>query len=171
MKVKKINELFGENESQEQQWMFAYGSLSSKKLRYLLLDEVLPIVPCKISKDLGYKRKWIQNKALDSITSGIFKVDNPVDINGLIFPIKEMDFVKLDDYEYGYKRYQMDWDILLIDNKEQYANSKLWIYIPDQEYVKPEFFKKLPTIYVDYCMDGFREISEEFMIEFAKTTD
>ena len=170
MKIKKVNEIFGDIE--ETQYMFAYGSLSSKKLRYLLLDEVLPIIKCKISKELGYKRKWIQNKMLDSITSGIFKVNNPVDINGIIFTVKDIDFIKLDDYEYGYKKYQMNWDSIIIENKEQYINSKLWIYIPDQEYIKPElFFKKLPTIYVDYCMEGFSEISEEYMIEFSKTTD
>ena len=65
----------------------------------------------------------------------------------------------------------MNWDSIIIENKEQYKDSKLWIYIPDQEYIKPEFFKKLPTIYVDYCMEGFSEISEEYMIEFSKTTD
>lgn len=171
MEIKKIGELFGEAQSQEQQWMFAYGSLSSKKLRYLLLDEVLPVVPCRISKDMGYKRKWIQNHALKSITSGIFKDDNPVDINGIIFPMKEIDFIKLDDYEYGYKRVQIDLDILLIEGKERYEGSKIWIYIPDQEYERPEFFKSLPTIYVDYCMEGFGEVSEDYMIEFAKTTD
>jgi len=171
MEIKKIGELFGEAQSQEQQWMFAYGSLSSKKLRYLLLDEVLPVVPCRISKDMGYKRKWIQNHALKSITSGIFKDDNPVDINGIIFPMKEIDFIKLDDYEYGYKRVQIDLDILLIEGKERYEGSKIWIYIPDQEYERPEFFKSLPTVYVDCCMVGFAEVSEEYMIEFAKTTD
>jgi hypothetical protein len=170
MNVKKINELFGEQE--EIQWMFAYGSLSSTKLRYLLLDEISSVIPCKISKDLGYKRKWIQNSSLNSITSGIFKVDNPIDINGLIFSIVDNDFIKLDEYELGYKRYEMSWDSILIENKENYTGQKLWIYIPDQEYIKPEsFFSKLPTIYVDYCMDGFREISEDYMIEFVRTTD
>ena len=36
MKIKKINEIFGEEETH---WMFAYGSLSNTKLRHLLLDE------------------------------------------------------------------------------------------------------------------------------------
>jgi hypothetical protein len=172
MKLKKVNELFGEIQNEQTQWMFAYGSLSSTKLRYLLLENVSSVIPCKISKELGYKRKWIQNRSLNSVTSGIFKVDNPIDINGLIFPIVDNDFIKLDEYELGYKRYEMSWDSILIDNKEKYTGQKLWIYIPDQEYIKPElFFSKLPAIYVDYCMDGFREISEDYMIEFARTTD
>jgi hypothetical protein len=167
MRIKKINEIF----SDPVDYMFAYGSLSNTKLRYLLLEEVLPVIPCKLSKETGYKRKWIKNTSLDSITSGIFKDENPVDVNGLIFPIQDADFSKLDEYEIGYKRYLMDWDSIIIDNKELYSQSKLWIYIPDQEYVKPELYKELPTIYVDYCMEGFLEISKEYMIEFSKTTD
>ena len=136
----------------------------------LKLEEFLKKL--KKYKESALIESFIQNKMLDSITSGIFKVNNPVDINGMIFAIKDIDFIKLDDYEYGYKKYQMNWDSIIIENKEQYINSKLWIYIPDQEYIKPElFFKKLPTIYVDYCMEGFSEISEEYMIEFSKTTD
>ena len=169
MEIKRFNKLFEQVE--ETQWMFAYGSLSNTKLRHLLLEEVLPVIPCKISSDYGHKRKWIQNKALGSITSGIFPNENPVDINGIIFPIKEEDFIKLDDYEYGYKRELFDWKNIKLDGKEQYSGQKLWIYIPDQDYEKPEFFKKLPTIYVDYCVEGFLEISKDSMIEFIKTTD
>ena len=56
MKVKKINEFFANSDANGDQLMFAYGSLSNTKLRHLLLDEVSTAIPCKISKEFGYKR-------------------------------------------------------------------------------------------------------------------
>lgn len=157
------------NISKPENYIFGYGSLVNSKSRAETLNCLRSVVAARISSKFGYQRVW--NYPAPGFTAlGVVKSENPMSINGIIYIAHDDELKVWDDRETNYNRIEVPWDYVeSVDWMQLPKEGKLWIYIPKNVQL-PNKQYPLVQSYIDTCVSGFLEYSEDFAIEFLHTT-
>jgi len=145
----------------ERVFIFGFGSLINDQARTVTVS-ASKAYPVRIQ---GLKRFW--NGRKDS-TLGVTK-DNSHSCNGIIFEISLQELPALDTREYQYRRISVDTsNVEFLETKPESFTS-IWTYEPlNITPLNPEY--PIFQSYLDVVITGCLEISEEFAIEFIKST-
>ena len=157
------------NIHQPDNYIFGYGSLVNAESRAASFESMTSVVAARISADFGYKRVWnYQGPGFTAL--GLEKTNNAMSINGIIYSVKAEDMTVWDQRERNYDRIELPWEFVeSVDWMDLPKKGKLWVYVPK---VNNTASPSHPIIqsYVDICVTGFLDYSEEFAIEFLETT-
>jgi hypothetical protein len=157
-------------------YIFAYGSLISQVSRSHT-GESGPAFACRIS---GFQRDWcyIPDDSINRTWQcvGCTPASSPsTTVNGCITAVPPAELPSFDKREYGYKRVSLPLEQLeFVEPKDndlhqllEQQHATVYIYV-----VAERLNQKIPLIqsYIDVIMDGCLNVSEEYAIEFVKTT-
>lgn len=158
------------NISKPKHYIFGYGSLVNSESRAASLKCQKSVVAARISPEFGYKRVW--NYRGPGFTAlGLVKTENATSINGIIYGVDESNMDILDEREKDYIRVEVPWELVeSVDWMHLPKDGHLWIYVPINCYPPSPNYPLLQS-YIDTCVTGFLEYSEEFAIEFLETTE
>jgi len=135
-------------------------------------------------RGLGFARSWNFQHPTEQITAlGLEKTEpgHGRAINGVVVPVLTKEGMEaLDEREVGYKRVEVTCDKLKPLGWPQLPHdARVWMYVPcgrgseqtpGVALVPASFTHPLLQSYVDVCILGCLEYSEEFAIEFINTT-
>lgn len=165
-------------------FVFGFGSLIQTASRCSSDPNAVDAVPVRVSAEIGYARSWNFQHPTEQITAlGLEKTEKGCGraINGVVTPVtSKAGMEALDEREVGYERVEVTSDRLeSVGWSRIPSDARVWLYVP-----KGHDAKQTPGValdpaslshpilqsYVDVCILGCLEYSEEFAIEFIQTT-
>ena len=180
-----------------QDYVFCFGSLINKASRVSSDPDAVAAVPVRVKASAGYARSWnFQHPNAKLTALGLEKTEAGAGrtINGVVCPVLSASGMEaLDKREIGYKRVAiatkhlepLSWQTLP-------DGARVWMYVPlgpaastatleagednDDEaragvgLTGPSFHNPILQSYVDVCILGCLEYSEEFAREFVTST-
>jgi len=173
-------------------YIFGFGSLINTGSRMKSDPNAADAVPVRISNKLGYSRCWNFQHPIAQLTAlGVAKVPEGTGwgINGVVAPVLDAAGMEaLDAREIGYQRVAIPTEYTTpLGWPKLPDGSRVWMYVPygkdDEGDAKapPElepgtnlemasFHHPILQTYVDLCILGCLEYSEEYAIEFIHST-
>lgn len=165
-------------------YIFGFGSLINTKSRCSSDPDAVDAVPVRISADVGYARSWnFQHPAAQITALGLEKttLDSGQPINGVVTPVlTSAGMAAVDEREIGYTRVAITLEQLQPLGCSKFPDdARIWMYVPNgrDEAGTPgvglnpaSFTHPILQTYVDVCVLGCLEYSEEFAIEFITST-
>jgi len=162
------------NPNKNKKYIFSYGSLTNLYIQKVLLKHIKTLPPKAIlSKESGYKRMWVEEKN-NGVSLGIFKTDNPGDINGIILEFDESQMADIDKYEKARTHHikeKISWTHVKVANKSAYEKNDLYIYVINEQPHKANIVEKMPNLYAQNVMEGFNRYGEDYLDLFLSTTE
>ncbi|MCV6639471.1 gamma-glutamylcyclotransferase family protein [Candidatus Albibeggiatoa sp. nov. NOAA] len=174
--------LFSSTLLAQDQYIFGYGSLMNTKSRNSSDEKMqgVPNIPVTLSRRFvdsqgdSYVRAWNYRAGSGFTALGLRKVKHGQDITGVIYQVgeSESDMANFDQREEGYTREKVSSEFIHFENPQDYipADSQIWVYIP-KESSRPVAKYPLLQSYIDICISGALEHSEEFAKKFITTTE
>jgi len=180
-----------------QDYVFGFGSLINTASRVSSDRDAVAAIPVRVSASVGYARSWNFQHPTEKLTAlGLEKTEAGAGrtINGVVYPVLSASGMEaLDKREIGYTRVAiatghlkpLSWQTLP-------DGARVWMYVPlgpaastatleagednDDEaragvgLTGPSFHNPILQSYVDVCILGCLEYSEEFAREFVTST-
>ena len=159
-------------------YIFGYGSLINKEsIKKTLNRDIQEIIPVVLTKDIGYRRKWCFCSDKHKMCAlGITESDDPKDINGVLFKCTQNELKLLDNREEGYTRIKIEHRYI----KKFFNNSnvshfdiafiQIFTYKVNNEQTYNDDYP-IKNFYKNTCIDGCKDINEEFVNDFIKSLE
>ena len=163
-------------------FVFGYGSLINTASRDTTLIHPVPTIPVRVSAAFGYVRSW-NDRARSGFTAlGLRRPvsgENPVTINGVLYPVEGGDMAALDAREQGYVRVEIPAaDMEAVSWQSLPRKGRIWVYVPDVAGKDPGVGLPSPDAqfpllesYIDVVVEGALEYGSEFARELIVTTE
>ncbi len=181
-----------------QDYIFGFGSLINTASRVSSDPDAVAAVPVRVAASVGYARSWNFQHPVAQLTAlGLEKTEAGAGrtINGVVCPVLSTSGMEaLDAREIGYKRVAIATEHLEPLSWQTLPDgARVWMYVPlgpaasttalevgedneDDEaragvgLTGPSFHNPILQSYVDVCILGCLEYSEEFAREFVTST-
>ncbi len=148
------------------EFLFGYGSLINSNARPEIVTPQNGALPAFVS---GYRRFW-NSYSLSGYAVVAIEPETLSRCNGVLLPVAQEDFLKLDAREAQYDRVQINTkDCALQNGMSLPADSRIWAYAV-RVTVTPDEHSPILQSYLDVILQGCLEYGEDFAEEFIKTT-
>ncbi|MCB0325321.1 MAG: gamma-glutamylcyclotransferase [Bdellovibrionales bacterium] len=144
--------------------LFVYGSLISSEAR-TLTGQAGQVWPARAN---GLKRFWNAFADLGYAVLGLIP-EVTATCNGLLVELSEEELSKFDQKEHRYRRSTLSAARIEHGGRQIRSSERVWIYMP-HKVIAPTDAYPIVQSYIDVVLSGCMEVSEEFAVEFIRTT-
>ncbi len=166
---------------QPSNFIFGYGSLINTASRNATAIRPIQAIPVRVSAAFGYVRTWDDRSSSGFTALGLARPapgEQPMTINGVLFPVEGGDMTAFDARETGYARVEVPGpDIEAVSWQRLPAQGKIWVYIPELRGKPPGVGLPQPNpsfplleSYIDVVIEGGLEYGPGFAREIIETT-
>ena len=162
-------------------FIFGYGSLINTASRNSTASKPIPAIPARISSGFGYVRCWCDRSPSGFTALGLRRPrpgEEPMTINGVLYPVEGDDMGAFDLREAGYQRVEVPREQIEAASWQRLPErGKVWVYVPVHEGHEPGVglpvaSSEFPLLesYIDVVIEGGMEYGPDYAREIIATT-
>ncbi|WP_432451773.1 MULTISPECIES: gamma-glutamylcyclotransferase family protein [unclassified Agarivorans] len=147
-------------------YIFGYGSLIDADCR----QRTFPGEQAYAARLHGYQRYWSGLKGGNDRSAVVISPEPQATVNGVLIPFDEKFLPELDERERDYERVCLNLQQLELLHPLPQAAVKIYTYVA-HEYWHPQANSPILQSYLDVCLRGCLEVSEQYAREFLLSTN